>query len=272
MVDQQEKRITIGKPVLVCRWRLSQGALPLLERHMKALAARSVKGKPVTPELVGWAKQHIEWTLNPKNENEKNGVLMLVVDGEGKAAMSIGPYRALALCSDGDSADSLDRALLIERAQRAQKEASQTGVAPEVLWAVHIDGTKNAARDPADCSGGRSDYVHAKPQLIIGVPQGSILSGLNSLIFDLAKTKGYEVTFDPEFIEHIEEASGASSKQDVQDQSQDRKTQMCTSSGSAYDEIFLVSDEYGIVGDSNGVVTSEFTAYYDKLLKASASF
>lgn len=267
MVDQQEKRITIGKPVLVCRWRLSQGALPLLERHMKALAARSVKGKPVTPELVGWAKQHIEWTLNPKNENEKNGVLMLVVDGEGKAAMSIGPYRALALCSDGDSADSLDRALLIERAQRAQKEASQTGVAPEVLWAVHIDGTKNAARDPADCSGGRSDYVHAKPQLIIGVPQGSILSGLNSLIFDLAKTKGYEVTFDEELVEHQKEETGPSLIQDAQE----HQLQQDASPAPSYDEIFLASDEHGIVGDPNGVVTSEFTAYYDKLLKASAS-
>lgn len=271
MANQQEQRITIDKPVLVCRWRLSQGVLPLLGRHMKALAARSVKGKPVRPELVGWAKQHIEWTLSPKKENEKNGVLMLVVDEEGKAAMSIGPYRALALNSDADPADFPHCTLLVERAQLAQKESSQTGVAPEVLWTVHIDGTKNAAMDPADCSGGRSDYVHAKPQLIIGVSQGSILSGLNSLIFDLAKTKGYEVAFDPELIEHIEEASGASSKQDVQDQSQDRKTQMCTSSGSAYDEIFLASDEHGIVGDPNGVVTSEFTAYYDKLLKASAS-
>lgn len=263
MVDQQEQRITIGKPALVCRWRLSQGALPLLGRHMKAFAARSIKGKPVTPELVGWAKQHIEWTLNPKSEEEKNGVLMLVVDEEGKAAMSIGPYCALVLCSDGDSADFTDRAFLIGRAQRAQKEASQTGVAPEVFWAVHVDGTKGSV----GCTGKGGAQVNAKPQLIIGAPRGGALSGLNSLMFDLAKTKGYEVTFDPDLINHLENESTEVSKQD----SQDQKLQTCTLSGRAYDEIFLVSDEHGVVGDFGKALTGEFAAYYHKLLQAIAS-
>lgn len=263
MADQQEQRITIGKPALVCRWRLSQGVLPLLGRHMKALAARSIKRKPVTPELVRWAKQHIEWTLNPKNENEKNGVLMLVVGDEGKAAMSIGPYRALGLCADGDPADFNDRALLIERAQLAKKEASQTGVAPEVLWAVYTDDIGEVT----GCNGEKSANASIKPHLVIGAPQGTILSGLNSLIFDLAKTKGYEVTFDEGLGEHQKEETGPSLIQDAQE----HQLQQDASPAPSYDEIFLVSDEHGIVGNPDGEATSEFAAYYDKLLKASAS-
>lgn len=261
MPDQHGTIANMSNPVLVCRWRLSQGALPLLGRHMKALAARSVKGKPVTPELLGWAKQHIEWTLNPKNENEKNGVLMLVVDEEGKAAMSIGPYRALTLESDADpdSADSPHCALLVERAQLAQKEASQTGVAPEVLWAVHSDDNGEVA----GCNGEKSANASVKPSLLIGAPQGTVLSGLNSLIFDLAKTKGYEVTFDEGLAKHQKEETGSSLIQDAQK----HQLQQDAAPPSAYDEFFLVSDEHGIVGDPDGVVTSEFTAYYDKFLK-----
>ena len=80
----------LGEPVLVCRWRLAGGRLPLENRHLRAFAARGV-----TMPLVSWAKQHIEWTLGDGAAGEPDGVLMIVVDGQGRAAMSVGPYEPL---------------------------------------------------------------------------------------------------------------------------------------------------------------------------------
>ena len=54
---------TLGSPALVCRWRLASRALPLENRHLRALGQRVVNGGLVPTELVAWAKQHIEWTL-----------------------------------------------------------------------------------------------------------------------------------------------------------------------------------------------------------------
>ena len=46
-------------------------------------------------ELVAWAKQHIEWTLGDGAAANPDGVLMMIVDTEGRAAMSVGPYEEL---------------------------------------------------------------------------------------------------------------------------------------------------------------------------------
>ena len=48
---------SLGTPALVCRWRLAAGMLLLGNRHIRALARRIVNGRPITPELVAWAKQ-----------------------------------------------------------------------------------------------------------------------------------------------------------------------------------------------------------------------
>lgn len=117
----------LGTPALICRWRLSKRRLPLENRHMRGLLARTVNGQQVTPELVAWAKQHIEWTLDAGAIEHPDGTLMLIVDTEGRAAMTVGPYEPLA----DDSLIGLAR-----RAERATREARTTGVAPETLWLV----------------------------------------------------------------------------------------------------------------------------------------
>ncbi len=154
----------LGTPALVCRWRLANRTLPLENRHLRALAARSVSGAPVSTQLVAWAKQHIEWTLAEGSAPHPNGVLMLVMDIEGRAAMSVGPYDLLASASAAD---------LAARAVAAAHEARVTGVAPEALWAVRA-GSLVCGADP--------DW---RP------------SGIDSLVTDLAKTLGVPVCHDP---------------------------------------------------------------------------
>ena len=58
-----DQDFTLGRPVLVCRWRLASGKLPMENRHLRALSKRVVNGRAVSTQLVAWAKQHIEWTL-----------------------------------------------------------------------------------------------------------------------------------------------------------------------------------------------------------------
>jgi hypothetical protein len=119
------KGFELGAPALVCRWRLAHGHLPLENRHLRALAARRVNEAPVSAQLVAWVKQHVEWTLTEGSRDYPNGVLALIVDEQGRAAMAVGPYEPLP-----------DTSLqgLVRRAERAADEAERMGVAPETLW------------------------------------------------------------------------------------------------------------------------------------------
>lgn len=120
-----EMSFELGEPALVCRWRLANRRLPLENRHLRALLARSVNGQQVTTELAAWAKQHLEWNLEQGALAQPDGVLMLVVDTRGRAAMSVGPYAEL---------QDVSLEALARRAHAAATEAATTGVAPETLW------------------------------------------------------------------------------------------------------------------------------------------
>lgn len=148
-------------PVLVCRWRLATGRLPLKRRHLRALADRFVDGRPLSKPLLGWVSQHLEWNLEEGSRIYHDGVLMIVVDDQGCAAMSAGPYKAL----DNRSANDL-----LLRAMDARREAERTGVAPEELWVVE-DRVLTCSRfgSPAGCA---------------------------SLVSDIARTFGLEVNED----------------------------------------------------------------------------
>lgn len=154
------KDFKLGKPVLVCRWRLASGRLPLENRHLRALGLRQAGEKPVSTHLVAWAKQHIEWTLRDGSAQNPDGVLMLIIDEAGQAAMTVGPYEPLP---------NADSGTLFARALRASEEAAETGVAPETLWLVR---------------GG---------SLVAGIAPGEAASGAASLVEDLAKTVGMPV-------------------------------------------------------------------------------
>ncbi len=153
----------LGTPAVVCRWRLANGSLPLESRHIKALAARSEGVPVVTTSLVAWAKQHIEWTLRDGSAQHPNGVLMLVVDVDGQAAMTVGEYSGLERTTAND---------LLTRAQNAREEARASSVSPEDLWVV---------RDNA---------------LVWGTCSEFSASGTSSLVDDLARTLGIPVQRD----------------------------------------------------------------------------
>lgn len=172
----------VGEPVLVCRWRLSKRSLPAANRHMKALGARTVCGNPLTKQLLGWAKQHIEWTLAEGTAEFPSGVLMLMVDAEGRAAMAAGAYEPLADAS---------RAALASRAKEALREAEATGVAPEVLWAAGAG------------------------ELVCGLAEGAALSGTSSLVVDLAAAYGMPVRFDASLAERAAAGEGGTDGQDA---------------------------------------------------------
>ena len=159
-----ERDFELGTPALVCRWRLAARTLPLENRHLRALSRRTVGGAAVSTGLVAWAKQHIEWTLAEGAAACPDGVLMLVVDEAGRAAMTVGPYEPLA-------SDVLFD--LVARALAGSREARATGVAPESLWGVRAGG------------------------LAWGAEEGELPSGAATLVCDLARTLGIPVTRDP---------------------------------------------------------------------------
>ena len=99
------EKFTLDKPALVCRWRMSNKKVPMLNRHIRALSERLVQGEPLTHNMLSWAKQHVEWSLAEGDYTAHDGVLMLVIDINGNAAMTVGEY--------------------------------ETGVAPELLAAVN---------------------------------------------------------------------------------------------------------------------------------------
>ena len=151
---------TLGTPGLVCRWRLAGGRLVAQGRHLRALAARSVNGAHIAPELLAWVRQHLEWTLESGSSANPEGVLMIIVDDKGQAAMSVGPYEPLPSTTLPD---------LYYRAQGAHEEAEATGVAPETMWFVRGE------------------------RLVCDMAAGSPASGVTSLIEDLARTMGMTV-------------------------------------------------------------------------------
>lgn len=153
-------RFDMGSPALVCRWRLAGGMLPLANRHLRALSARFIKGKKVSPELVGWAKQHVEQRLKAGSTKYPDGVLMLIVDETGRAAMTVGPYTPL---------ENTTLANLISRVESSYHEAEATGVSPESMWLVKDDA------------------------LIWGIDRDFDASGTASLIEHLAHTIGLRV-------------------------------------------------------------------------------
>jgi hypothetical protein len=86
------EKFTLDKPALVCRWRMSNKKVPMLNRHIRALSERLVQGEPLTHNMLSWAKQHVEWSLAEGDYTARDGVLMLVIDVNGNAAMTVGEY------------------------------------------------------------------------------------------------------------------------------------------------------------------------------------
>ena len=202
----------LGKPAIVCRWRLANGKLPLENRHLRALSARRTNNNLVTTGLIAWAKQHIEWTLAEGSAAHPDGVLMLVVDENGKAAMSVGAYTMLEHTSAND---------LLRRANNARREGEELGVSPEDLWVVRNDA------------------------LVWGIASGCKPAGVSSLISDLAHTLGIPVAHDEELL-HTASVRGF-----------------------GRDEVFLASDEHGVVpaSDHSGLRAQKFADSYKKLLQ-----
>ena len=159
-----EAEFHLDAPALVCRWRLAGRHVPLLNRHMRALSQRRVNGEPLTTNLLGWVKQHIEWSLAEDPAAVADGVLMIVVDKNGQAAMSTGAYQAL----EDTSLEGL-----AQRATSAQTEGLERGVAPEVLCAA-VDGG-----------------------IVLGLKESDSAAGSVSLIRQLAETRGLNIAHDP---------------------------------------------------------------------------
>jgi len=169
---------------------------------------RAFEQRNVGNGLASWARQHIEWTLAEGTAKHPDGVLVLAVDEQGRAVMSAEAYEPLAATGVSD---------LLERVA-GQEEQPVEG---EVVW-VFRDGAFTVLADGA------------KP-----------LSGVNSLVADLAKTLGKPVAFVPRAEvapEFWQLAAG--------------------------DEVMLVSDEHGVVGaaGASGEVTAQFAAYYARIV------
>ena len=140
-VENQEpvEKFQLDRPALVCRWRMANKQVPMLNRHIRALSQRTVQGAPLTTNMLSWAKQHVEWSLAEGDFTAVDGVLMLVIDVNGNAAMTVGEYEPLT---------DVTAAALLARADEARAEAAETGVAPELMAAV--DGGSLVLAAPAD--------------------------------------------------------------------------------------------------------------------------
>ena len=173
-MDQEElkaaQKFELDNPELVCRWRLAGGALPLDNRHLRALSRRIVAQKEVSPHLIAWAKQHIEGTLKEGSQEYPDGVLMILLESNGQAVMTVGPYQSL---------EERSVLSLAGRARISQREEQQTRCAPEVLGLVK-DG-----------------------RIIVGITEESIQSGATSLVLDLAQTLHEPIEFNPDVVAQV---------------------------------------------------------------------
>lgn len=167
--ERGREPFNLDAPALVCRWRMAGKRVPLLNRHIRALSQRTVNGAPLSHNMLSWVKQHIEWSLAEGDYAARSGVLMLVIDVNGNAAMSVGEYESLADTS---------RAALASRAEEAAREAASTGVAPEVLCGVR-DGalTVSCGEGVAPC--GTATLVEQLAATrgltcVRGVPEGEV--------------------------------------------------------------------------------------------------
>lgn len=162
--DAAAEEFELGEPVLVCRWRMASRHVPMLNRHIRALSQRRIQGEPLTKNLISWAKQHIEWALAEDASVDPDGVLMMVVDEQGRAAMSVGVYEPLPDCSVS---------ALRARHVDARREAAATGVAPEVLCCTRAD------------------------KLVVTAREDEALCGAMTFVRQLAETRGVHVVFEP---------------------------------------------------------------------------
>lgn len=167
-----EPAFGLSAPAAVCRWRIAGGRLPLANRHIRALSRRTVNGGRLSPELVAWAKQHVEQTLARGSAEHPDGVLMLVIDTDGRAAMTVGPYKPL---------DRTTLSELLIRAALSHREAETTGVAPESIWIAQDDA------------------------LIWDCERDFSTSGCASLIEELAHTMGIRVERRPQLYRSIDQ-------------------------------------------------------------------
>lgn len=158
--QERVEEFSLDNPALICRWRMAKRQVPLLNRHIRALSQRTVNGAPLLRNMLSWAKQHVEWSLAEGDYEDPNGVLMLVVDINGNAAMTVGSYEPLADTSIAG---------LRARAAEARAEQAETGVAPELLCVVR-DGV-----------------------LQVGAGTDEPLCGAGTLVEQLATTKGHRV-------------------------------------------------------------------------------
>lgn len=164
--ERGDARFTLDAPVLVCRWRMANKHVPMLNRHIRALSQRRVNGEPLTHNMLCWVKQHVEWSLAEGAYTERDGVLMLVIDVNGNAVMTVGPYEPLTETS---------AVALAARVTKARVEAGETGVAPELLCTATADG-----------------------RLLIGAAAGEHLCGVATLVEQLASARGHEVARMPD--------------------------------------------------------------------------
>lgn len=190
----------VSDPVCTMRWRLQNRALPLKSRLLRALTSSGVSNG-----LASWARQHIEWTLAEGTAEAPDGVLVLTMDDQGRAMMSAEPYEPLA---PHTAAELLERT-----ASQAQQP-----VEGEVVWVARANGAG----------------------LEVLTDESKPLSGVNSLMVDLARTLKMPVTFASRA--QLELAPG--------------------------DEVFLASDEHGIVASSDhgGPTADRFASYYQRLV------
>ncbi|MBR2835217.1 MAG: hypothetical protein IKE43_05865 [Coriobacteriales bacterium] len=171
---------------------------------------RAFAQRGVSRGLQSWARQHLEWTLAEGSLGDPNGVLTIDVDEAGRSVMGIEPFVEL---------EPLTVPLMAERVQ----QQAQNPVESEVMW-VAQESRLTALSSPS------------KP-----------LSGVNSLVCDLAKTLKATVEFDESLLTACLQDPGVISPDS---------------------QVFLASDEYGIVPavGHDGDICKQYASYYARIV------
>lgn len=80
---------TAGIPTepLSVTWRLSGARVPLLERHLRALAERGVGSA-----LHAWLRSRLEWAFEHHAIEHPDGSITIGIDPQGDVTISVAPY------------------------------------------------------------------------------------------------------------------------------------------------------------------------------------
>lgn len=166
-------------PNSTLRWRIHDGALPLRQRHMRAL-----RQLELPDALLGWVHERLEWAMINMLAKGTEAVLVLNIDPSAEVTLSLDQLREPPLISL-DDIRAADNSLYVEK--------------PAVSPDDSLTGSSDAQALTGDIWIEHDGVLYACTELVY--------TATSTLCRDLATTLGYTVVDGLQTVEAISQAA-----------------------------------------------------------------